>query len=92
MTPVLDIYVATHCFGTAEALRIAGLVRQQLPNVKVKVTMLDEIPGVNMPQVPATPSYVLDGKLLFLGNPHLDELVARIVSHPVNRRENNGSA
>ncbi|MBI2850546.1 MAG: hypothetical protein HYX80_05820 [Chloroflexi bacterium] len=80
MISVLDIYVAKHCFGTAEALRIAAEVGRQLPDIEVKVTIFDEISRSEAPHVIATPSYILNGKLLFLGNPRLAELVKKVRS------------
>ncbi len=77
---VLDIYVAKHCFGYEEALRMAGQIKQSLLGLQVKVTMLDEMMEGDQPDIPATPAYFLNGRLLFLGNPQLEELVGKIAS------------
>lgn len=77
MAEVLNVYIARHCLGTAEATRLAAEVSQRLPEIEVKVLMLDEMPVGSVP-VPATPAYYLNGRLLFLGNPRLDELMAKI--------------
>ena len=56
---VLDIYVAKHCFGYEEALRMAGQIKQSLLGLQVKVTMLDEMTEGNQPDIAATPAYFL---------------------------------
>lgn len=78
MKPVLTVYVARHCLGTAEATRLAAEAKQKLPAIQVRVAALDELPATDLAGIPATPAYFLDGRLLFLGNPRFDELAARI--------------
>lgn len=90
MTKVLDIYVAKHCLGTDQATRLAAGLRQQVSGIEVKVTVLDEMPEDDRPCIAATPSYFLDGHLLFLGNPRLEELVAKIASFSTNKGPDNG--
>ncbi|MBI2861049.1 MAG: hypothetical protein HYX91_06030 [Chloroflexi bacterium] len=80
MAEALNVYVSRHCFGTAEATRLAGEVSQKLPRLQVKVIMLDEMPMINTMSVPPTPSYFLDDRLLFLGNPRIEELLSKISS------------
>lgn len=88
MTHALDVYVARHCFGTAEAARLATEAAQRLPNINVRVVMLDEVQAADISSVSVTPSYFLDGRLLFLGNPGLDELVAKVASLSRIKEEN----
>lgn len=87
MTQLLEIYVAKHCFGYKEAARLVGEIGQSLPGLQVKMTLVDEVAGGDLPDIPATPSYFLDGRLLFLGNPRLEELVAKITSLGRDRRK-----
>ena len=75
---VLDIYVTRHCLGFKEALRLAREIKQRLFGLQVKVSMLDEITEGDLPDIPATPAYFLNGRLLFLGNPRLEELAGKI--------------
>lgn len=88
MTHFLSVYVARHCFGTTEAVRLVGEVRQRLPGLQVEVVMLDEMPVVDTRNVPATPCYIMDDRLLFLGNPRLDELITKIASLSKDKGEN----
>ncbi|MFQ5924457.1 MAG: hypothetical protein ACE5IE_00475 [Dehalococcoidia bacterium] len=77
---VLDIYVMRHCLGYEEASRLAGEIKHSLSGLQVRVSVLDEMTEGDLPDIPATPSYFLNGRLLFLGNPRLEELVAKIAS------------
>ncbi len=75
---LLEVYVAKHCFGCDEALRMAKEISQSLPRLEVKVRVLEEMAEDDLPEILATPSYFLNGHRLFLGNPRLEELVAKI--------------
>jgi hypothetical protein len=78
MATELDIYVERGCFNCDHAERIAGLVRDQLPAVSVRVIDLAD-PGVNRPQgVFAVPTYLLNGERFSLGNPDERDLLDRI--------------
>jgi alkyl hydroperoxide reductase subunit AhpF len=77
---VLDIYVARHCFGCDEAVRLAKEIGLSMPRLKVDVRNLEEMTESELPDIIATPSYFLNGHRIFLGNPRLDELVAKITS------------
>jgi hypothetical protein len=75
--PRLEIVVAADCPGCAEARRIARDIREGLPDVAVHI--VDLASGVPAPDgVVATPTYVLDGRVLFLGNPRADELIQTV--------------
>lgn len=75
---LLEVYVAKHCFGCDEALKLAVEINQNLPHLQVKVRNLEEMTADELPGIIATPSYFLNGRRLFLGNPRLEELVAKI--------------
>ncbi len=77
---VLDIYVAEHCFGCDEALRLAEEAGSHLTGVLINVRRVDEMAKDDLPDIIATPSYYLNGRLLFLGNPELQELVGKVTS------------
>ena len=72
--------MAKHCFGYKEATKLVGEIGQSLPGLQVIMTVIDDVAEGDLPDIPATPSYFLDGRLLFLGNPRLEELVAKISS------------
>ena len=84
----LEVYVARHCFGYKEATKLVGEIGQSLPGLQVIMTVIDDVAEGDLPDIPATPSYFLDGRLLFLGNPRLEELVAKIASLSPNKGGN----
>ncbi len=74
---VLAIVVTPECFGCAEASRLAALMRQEFPDLEVELQFLD--PGGQAPPgVVATPTYLLDGQPIFLGNPRPAALVGEL--------------
>lgn len=69
MKPVLKIFVTEHCSGCVEALRIAAEVAQNYPQLRVEVIDLNA-PEVVIPEtVFATPTYMLNNRIVSLGNP-----------------------
>ena len=69
MQPVLKIFVTEHCSGCVEALRIAAEVARDYPHLKVEVIDLNA-PEVIVPEaVFATPTYMLNNRIVCLGNP-----------------------
>ena len=73
----LVIYVEEGCFGCARARQIAGEIERRHDSVDVSVLDLSEVS--TLPEaVVAVPAYVLDGRLVSLGNPHLAEISALI--------------
>ncbi len=87
---LLDVYLTRHCIGCEEALRLVGEINRSVPGLEARVNMLDEMIDRDLPDIPATPAYFLDGQLLFLGNPYLKDLLGKLAS-PVNQRgENSG--
>ena len=72
--PRLDIYVAEHCFGCDEAQRLAGAVVSRFAGLSVRVVDLGREPDERPDSLVAVPSYVLDGRVISLGNPRQEEL------------------
>ena len=80
MQPELQIYVDADCPVCNEARRLASLVRQELPQLRVALIDVAQ-DGVNIPeQVFAVPTYLLNGTRLWLGNPDELELLQRLKS------------
>lgn len=75
---LLRIYVARHCETCAEARRIAEKTRQTYENVQVEIMELDGENAANPDDVFSVPTWVLDGKVISLGNPSYDELSAKL--------------
>jgi predicted thioredoxin/glutaredoxin len=74
----LQIYIARHCANCDVARDLACEIENALPDVQVEVIDLEE-PGAQRPDVVfATPTYVLDGRVAWLGNPCRHELFQRL--------------
>jgi hypothetical protein len=81
----LDVYVAENCFGCAEARRLAAVVASRFGRLSVRVVDLEREPDARPDSVVAVPSYVLDGRVIALGNPRQTELfldLARLLATP----------
>lgn len=75
----LEIYVTDQCTNCEEALLIAERARS-IAGLKVAVIDLDQ-PGQSIPpRVVAAPTYLLNGRIVSLGNPEREEFLARLRS------------
>ncbi len=74
----LTVYIADDCWSCAETQRILDDIMPNFPNVLLNVVDMEQEP---MPEnVFAVPTYLLDGKIISLGNPTRDALQKRLVS------------
>ena len=73
----LNIYVTSQCANCGEALLIAERART-IAGLKVTVINLDQ-PGQSIPpRVVAVPTYLLNGRVVSLGNPEREEFLAML--------------
>jgi hypothetical protein len=72
----LEVYVAGHCLATDEARRLAEEASARYPEVEVRVIEIDETPPPAV--VVAVPTYLMDGRVIALGNPDPEELFAHL--------------
>jgi hypothetical protein len=71
----LAVYVDRDCPGCARAREIAADIRARARSVVVRIVELADTP--DLPEsVVAVPAYVLDGRLISLGNPRKSEILA----------------
>jgi alkyl hydroperoxide reductase subunit AhpF len=77
-TPRLEVYVSSHCLNCDEALRLAEEAAARYPHVVVRVVDLDLCGSSPPDPVVAVPTYVLNGRVVSLGNPYAEELFARL--------------
>jgi hypothetical protein len=75
---VLRIYVAEHCGTCRESRRLAKVLAGRMPGSAVDVVDIDHREPVD--EIFAVPTFCYSGKILSLGNPREDELVARVLS------------
>ncbi len=92
--PQLDVYVAEHCFGCEEARRLAAAIASRFALLSVRVVDLEHEPDERPESLVAVPSYVLDGRVIALGNPRQSDLFAsleRLLQAPTVEGSNDGS-
>ena len=68
----LEIYISDNCWSCEESQRLARRVRQEYRDVEVHLIDLDS--EAKPSYVFAVPTYVLDGRVISLGNPSFEEL------------------
>ena len=68
----LEIYVTAECWSCEESKRIAAEMREEFPRVAIELVDLQS--GRRPSQVFAAPTYVLNGRVISLGNPTRKEL------------------
>ncbi len=74
----LQVYIADDCWSCEETRRVVADVAVVLPQLEVALVNLSEA-GVGQPDaVFATPTYMMNGRILFLGNPTPIELRQKI--------------
>jgi len=74
----LEIYVADDCWSCEESRRLAAEVRASVRDIDVELVDLNSARRPSY--VFAAPTYVLDGKVIFLGNPHWEELQQKLTA------------
>jgi hypothetical protein len=73
----LTIYLEEGCPGCERARQIADEVKRRHGAIDVEVVDLAEVMGIPEAII-AVPAYVLDDRLVYLGNPRLTEMSALI--------------
>ena len=79
---ILAVYVLPDCPGCERAYRIAGEVKRRCPQIQVRVIDLSEPTAIQPPNVFSVPTYLLDGRVISLGNPDIDRLVVTLMGRP----------
>jgi alkyl hydroperoxide reductase subunit AhpF len=72
----LEIYISENCWSCEESVRIVEEVGPLFPEVDFSLRTLhtSEVPQ----EVFAVPTYVLEGKVVYLGNPTREQLVLKL--------------
>ena len=72
----LDVYISESCWSCDEAKQIVADMRPHFPSVTIE---LRDISDERRPSsVFATPTYVLNGRTVFLGNPTREQLQQKL--------------
>ena len=74
MKPTLRIFVAETCPGCVEALDTAAQIQQNYPDIAVQVVDMDSPTATIPDEVFATPTYMLNNRVVSLGNPGPDDI------------------
>ena len=73
----LHVYIREKCWSCQEARRLVEEVKPLFPGVEIE---LRDVGDERRPdQVFATPTYILNGRTLFLGNPTIEELTLKLI-------------
>lgn len=72
----LHVYVTETCWACRETRKIMAEIEVQFPEMEIE---LRDLADERRPsQVFATPTYILDGRTIFLGNPTREDLIQKL--------------
>ncbi len=74
----LDVYVEQGCLACRRSQRLVEYIRQEFPEVVVRVVDVASEQGEHSHLVVATPTFILNGRTFSLGNPSKAELATAI--------------
>jgi thiol-disulfide isomerase/thioredoxin len=69
MKPILKVFVRDDCPGCAEAHQVALQVEQDYPQLNVEIINMADPQAIVPEAVFATPTYMLNNRIVSLGNP-----------------------
>ncbi len=81
----LQVYITENCWTCAESQLIAAEMAGEFPQINVEI--LDMTRAKRPDNVFAVPTFLLNGRVVSLGNPHrhiLKQKVQTEINHPVN--------
>jgi hypothetical protein len=76
----LDVYVASHCLTCSATWELVERTRQRFPRLTITVHDIEQDPAVCHPEIIAVPTYMLDGRVLCIGNPEEGVLWAALAT------------
>jgi hypothetical protein len=74
----LQIFIDDGCLICDEARRLASLAQEKLPHVQISLINVSSNGATIPEQVFAVPTYMMNGKTLWLGNPDELEFLDRL--------------
>ncbi len=77
--PYLEIYIEEGCWACKRSLELAAHVQELFPGVEVRIVGADG-DGQSGNLVVATPTFILNGERVSLGNPSAAQLEAAIIA------------
>ncbi len=70
----LQIYIQAHCYTCEHSKAMANQLRKEFPTVQLEFVDFADATATKHPNVFATPTFVLDGTVVSLGNPEMDRI------------------
>lgn len=74
----LEVYIADECPGCDEAKLLVKKLLQKKVNIKIDLLNFNNPTTICPDNIFATPTFVLNGQIIFLGNPSLIELEMKL--------------
>lgn len=78
---VLQVFVESGCRACHRSLELTDQARTQFPTLRVEVVNLSDPAALRPDAVFAVPTYLLDGRVLSLGNPYPATLMRELAAH-----------
>ena len=75
MAHILQVYIADDCPSCQETIELVVLLRQTFPNLQIDLLNLGNPDTIYPDSVFATPTFALNGRTIFLGNPSPAEVI-----------------
>lgn len=72
----LQVYISENCWTCRETVRIVEEMREAFPDAEIDLLDIDD--PSRLEEVFAAPTYVLDGRVISLGNPRRETLRRRL--------------
>jgi hypothetical protein len=75
---ILDIYITENCWACEESARIAEDIADIFPDITINLRRFNHCGAPE--EVFAVPTYVINGKVAYLGNPSREELIEKLTA------------
>lgn len=72
--PTLEVLIVPHCFGCERAAHLTAEAQARFPGLAVRLVDLERFRAPLPAGVVAVPAYILNGRVLFTGNPTAEAL------------------
>ncbi len=74
MQHIMQVVIADDCPMCVFSEDVVGFARRTYPNLKIDLLNLSNPDTICPENIFATPTYLLNGQIIFLGNPSFEEL------------------
>ena len=74
----LQVYIHSGCFSCQETLLLVAEIRKRFPQLLTEIISLDDPANETPEEVFAVPTWMLDGRVIFLGNPWREQMYEKL--------------